>query len=508
MEKNNIVRYALLFIAVGILVGLVLSAGLNWTALSGARSTPVANDNPSQPPVTSNDTSGISVVEQISNAFANVAQQVNPSVVTISTEKIIKSRGLPFQQFPFEEFFGEDFRRFFQNQQPNREQKQYGLGSGVIVSDDGIILTNNHVVQAADNITIRLLDGSEFKGEVKGTDARTDLAVVKIDAKNLHYLKFGDSDKARVGEWVLAIGSPLSENLAHTVTSGIISAKGRSGLFNSEQYEDFIQTDAAINPGNSGGAMVNLRGELIGINSAIATRTGGFMGIGFAIPSNLAHKVMNDILERGKVVRGWLGVYIQDVNPNLAKALGLTKPSGVLISGVQDGSPADKAGLKAEDVIIKLDGKQVTNSSELRTRIASESPNTKVKLTIFRNGDEKEVEVKLGELEENQTASGETNKTIEKVGIEVANISPEMVKKFDLKVKDHGVVIVRVDQGSLAAQSGFRPGDVILKIDRKDVENLNDYNRLMKDVRPGDSLLFYIQRGKGNIFIAFTIPQD
>jgi serine protease Do len=352
-----------------------------------------------------------------------------------------------------------------------------------------------------------LMDGKEYDGEIKGTDPNTDLAVIKIDAKDLPALKFGDSDKARVGEWVLAIGSPLSEELAHTVTSGIISAKGRTGLFDQRQYEDFIQTDAAINPGNSGGALVNLRGELVGINTAIASRNGGFMGIGFAIPSNLANKVMTDILEKGRVVRGWLGVYIQDINSELANALGLSSPNGVLISGVQENSPAEKAGLKSEDVVLKFNDRPVKNSQELRTLVASAGPDTKIRLGILRDGKDKEIEAKLGELTEEVAASSENTEASQNVGMQVSDITPQLVEKYNLKVEKDAVVITDVENGSVADQSNLKPGDVILKVNRQTVKSVSDYNKILKSTKPGETLLLYIQRDEARIFVAFTIPE-
>ena len=439
MTKHQMFRFGIVFVIVGVIIGFFIAGSFDLTREIGANP-PQNQANALQP----GSSTGIEALEGLSTAFANVADQVNPSVVTIFTETIIKQRQSPFFQFPFEEFFGEDFQKYFQSPQvPEREQKQYGLGSGVIVSADGIIITNNHVVEGADNIKIRLIDEKEYEAEIKGVDPRTDLAIIQIDAgDDLPYLKIGDSEKARVGEWVLAIGSPLSPELAHTVTSGIISAKGRSGIFDSGQYEDFIQTDAAINPGNSGGALVNLRGELIGINTAIASRTGGFMGIGFAIPSNLAQKVMNDILQKGKVVRGWLGVVIQDVNPEIASALDLKTPTGALISSVQEDSPAEKAGLKSEDVVIKFNGKAIKNSRELSNLVAAAEPNQEIVLIVLRDGKEREIKVRLAERpEDQQTITQVQPKAVEKVGIEVADITSELIQKYELKVKKDGVVI-------------------------------------------------------------------
>lgn len=508
MKKQRVFQFGMLFIILGIVIGLIIAGSFDITKKIAANP-PQNSATHSENPSSTSTSEGLAVLEELSTAFANVADQVNPSVVTVFTETIIKQRRSPFFQFPFEEFFGEDFRKFFETPSvPEREQKQYGLGSGVIVSSDGIIITNNHVVEGADNIKVRLIDEKEYPAEIKGVDPRTDLAVLKIDAKNLPFLKFGDSDKARVGEWVLAIGSPLSPELAHTVTSGIISAKGRSGLFDSGKYEDFIQTDAAINPGNSGGALVNLQGELIGINTAIASRTGGFMGIGFAIPSNLANKVMTDILQKGKVVRAWLGVVIQDVNNEIANALNLKTPSGALVSSVQENSPAEKAGLKSEDVIIRFNGKPVKNSRELSAMVAATDPKTEVTLIILRDGKEKEIKVKLEERPEDQQVTTQVQpKAVEKIGLEVSDITTELVQRYQLKVKKDAVVITSVEPNSVAAQSGLRVGDIILKINRKDVKSVSDYNKLIGDVKAGDTVLFYIQRDDAKLFIAFTLPK-
>ncbi len=306
----------------------------------------------------------------------------------------------------------------------------------------------------------------------------------------------------------MAVGSTLSPELAHTITSGIISAKEKSGLFDTGQYEDFIQTDAAINPGNSGGALVNLRGELIGINTAITSQNGGFIGIGFAIPSNLALKVMNDILEKGKIVRGWHGVYIQDVNQELATALDLKNNSGVLVSGIQENRPTAKAGLKTEDVIIKFNDRTVKNSTELRNLVGASDPGEKVKLTIIRNEKEKDVDITLGELQEDTSlATQNSPEVIKNIGIEIANITRELREKFNLNI-DNGVVITEVSPGSVAARSGLRSGDIILEINRKNVKDISSYNNIIKNVKAGGSLLFYVHRREAKIFIAFSLPDN
>jgi serine protease Do len=452
------------------------------------------------------------MVKALSNVFADVSAKVNPSVVTVFTETNIKMSGTPFAGSPFEQFFGGDdfFKRFFGQpgqQAPQKEYKQMGLGSGVIVDPNGVILTNNHVVDDADNIKVRLMDGREFKGTVKGKDPQTDIAVITIDAKDLKPMPIGDSDKIRVGEMVLAIGSPLNPQLEHTVTSGIVSAKGRSGVGLS-QYEDYIQTDAAINPGNSGGALVDLEGNLIGINTAIASQTGGFMGIGFAIPANLASKVMNDIIANGKVVRGWLGVYIQNITPELAKALDLESTKGVLVSKIQEDSPAEKAGIKAEDVILAYNGKPLNNGTELSTWVAGTSPGADITLTILRDGDEQNIVVRLGELDSQKQNLARGTGTYNDIGIAVSNPGPEMVEKYHLSKDEKGVVVTSVDPAGPAAGVGIREGDVIMSVNRKKVGSVEDFDGIVSNLKAGDDVLFFLRRGPANLFVAFTLPEN
>ncbi len=497
------------FVLAGVMMGLLIAAGFEVTNESGAKPFIASNETaPAPAPSPAPNPQDLNVAEQLSNAFAAAAQDVNPSVVMVFTETTIKSGGMG-QDSPFRDFFGDDFfKRFFEGPGGQQEQKRQGLGSGVIVAKNGIIVTNNHVVKDADNIKVRLLDGREFDAKVKGTDPRTDLAVITIDADNLPPIKFGNSENQRVGDWVLAIGSPLNPQLEHTVTSGIISAKGRSGVGLS-YYEDYIQTDAAINPGNSGGALVNLKGELIGINSAIATQTGGFMGIGFAIPSNLVRKVMDDLIEKGKVVRGWLGVGIQNVTPQLAEAMNLSTPQGVLVTSVQKKSPAEKAGLKAEDVIMSFNGEEVRNSAELSTKVAGTSPGTDITLGVLRDGKEKTIDVKLGELtpEKSQQLAGTSQKSESDVGISVANITDNLARQYKLPQTNHGVVIVSVDPRSVAAQAGLQEGDVILKVNRTPVNSVSDFNKQMDKTKPGENVLFYLSRGNANFFVALPIPE-
>jgi serine protease Do len=505
MFTHNILRSKWSYIIGGIMIGIIVSIGLHQTSVSHAFNNSDVNIVPATmpPPV---DPADLNVANALSNAFATVAQEVNPSVVTIFTESTVKVNAQPFSGGPFEEFFGDDFfKHFFNQPSPGGDLKQMGLGSGVIVDKDGIIITNNHVVRNADDIQVRLMDGREFKAEVKGTDAQTDLAVISIDAKDLKPIQFGNSDEARVGDWVLAIGSPLQPELEHTVTAGIISAKGRSGV-GLTQYEDFIQTDAAINPGNSGGAMVNLHSQLIGINAAIATQNGGFMGIGFAIPVNLAKKVMTDILEKGKVERGWLGVYIQTITPEIAKAFNLHRVKGVIISKVQKDSPAEKSGLKDEDVVLRFNGKEVDNSTELSTWIAGTSPNAKIVLTILRNGETKDIEVKLGELTPDKQNLAEGSSQFDKIGLEVSNITRDLARKYNIPDGMKGVVITAVNPRGIAAANGLKEGDVVVKLNRSVIESVNQFTSVLNDIDAGDTVLFYVQRSNANLFIAFQMP--
>ncbi|HDL18443.1 MAG TPA: DegQ family serine endoprotease [Bacteroidetes bacterium] len=502
MKITNVKQHMWLFVVVGIVIGLVVAAGFNWTHETNAS----LADHEKTAVKEQNQIPDGNVAQQLSDVFAAVAKKVSPAVVTIFTEKDIKVQQRPYSGSPFDQFFGDDFfKRFFQSPQSQGDMKQMGLGSGVITNDNGTILTNNHVVDGADNIKVRLMDGREFEAKVKGKDPQTDLAVITIEAKNLQAIQLGNSDAARVGNWVLAIGSPLNPQLAHTVTAGIISAKGRSGV-GLTHYEDYIQTDAAINPGNSGGALVNMKGKLIGINSAIATQTGGFMGIGFAIPVNLAKKIMGDIIEKGKVVRGWLGVTIQNVTPDLSKAMKLKTVKGVIVSSVQKDAPAEKAGLKEEDVILRFNGKEVHNTTELSTWISSTSPDTKVTLEVIRDGKIKSIDVKLGELNPQTQQLAQGKSTYDKIGMSVANITPDLIQKYRLPDKQKGVVITGVDPSGVAAEIGIREGDVVAKVNRKTVNSLEDFDKIMQDVKSGDSVLFYINRGENHFFVAFPIP--
>ncbi len=497
---------------VAVAVGIVIGAGL-----FGLRDTragvlpPAPEENSTSTPAV--NPSSLSVAEQLSNAFAAVAAKVTPSVVTVYTESTVQAPKNPFgsddgSRSPYEQFFGDDFfRKFFETPEAHGNMKRAGLGSGVVLDKNGIILTNNHVVDDADNIKVRLIDGREFVAKVKGRDPQTDLAVLTIDASGLQPIQMGNSDKARVGDWVLAVGSPLNPQLEHSVTSGIISAKGRSAVGLS-QYEDYIQTDAAINPGNSGGALVDLEGNLIGINTAIASQNGGFSGIGFAIPANLAEKVADDILQHGKVVRGWLGVSIQNISPEMAKALDLETNKGAIVTSVEDESPAAKAGMKTEDVIVKIDGQPIDNVTELATRVAGTSPGSTISLEAVRQGKTKDFRVTLGELTAKTEQLARGPETHSNLGLVVANITPELAQRYGISKSEHGVIVSNVDPDGIAAQIGLREGDLIVEVNRHEVQSVRDFDSEIGKVKSGDEAMFYLRRGDEKFFVALTVPEQ
>ncbi len=441
-------------------------------------------------------------LESLSAAFIRVSKDVKPSVVNISTTQIVRKskRGSRSQRDywdPFREFFGDEFFKRFEEQQ-NRPRRS--LGSGVIVSEDGYILTNNHVIADADEIKVTLEDKREFDAKLIGTDKDSEVAVIKIDAKNLPAATLGNSDKLQVGEWVLAIGNPL--RLSHTVTAGIISATGRSyvGLAN---YEDFIQTDAAINPGNSGGPLVNIKGEVIGINTAIATAAGipGNIGIGFTIPINMAHDVMDQLIKTGRVVRGWLGIQLQEVNIDLAEKYGLMEPRGVLIS--ESHGPAKKAGLETGDLIIEFNGESVENGSHLKMMVAAIKPGETVEVKAIRGGKEKKSKVKLGERTTEAMAelggSGmipdEEEEGREWMGMTVQELTDELAQRLGYE-DQNGVLISDVDSNGPAALIDNPPksGDLIQEIELKEIKNMKDFTRAIKNLDDPKKVMIRLRR--------------
>jgi serine protease Do len=415
----------------------------------------------------------------LETGFAPVVDRVSPAVVNIASTRIVRPPSpdqSPFFNDPlFREFFGHGG-----GMRPPREMREQALGSGVIVSADGFVLTNSHVVQGASDVRVSLQDKRELKATIVGQDPKTDIALLRIQGSGFPHAEFGDSSKVRVGDFVLAIGDPLG--LGQTVTMGIISAKGR-GNVGIVDYEDFIQTDAAINPGNSGGPLMNVAGQLIGINTAIATTGGsrGNQGIGFAVPVNLAREVMKQIEQHGHVIRGWLGVAVQDVTPAMAAALGLDQQGGALVGDVSPDSPAGKAGLARGDVILELDGKPVTDSRSLRMAIAESAPGTRVKLGVLRGKERRDVDAVLGEMPaEQQRTQGASQSPTGRIGLQVAPITPDIARKLDLPEGANGVVVTGVDPGSRAAEAGLKPGDVVQEIDRKPVRQPEDVRRALE----------------------------
>ena len=452
----------------------------------------------------------IALLDKSAKAFAAVVKKAAPAVVNVRVEKSVMSGSnqTPFDFFNdpfFERFFGPQFKHPPQEQQPH-EYKQQGAGSGIIISSDGLILTNNHVVGDADTITVRLADEREFEGKMVGTDPQSDVALIRIDAKDLPVLPLGDSDKLEVGEWVIAIGSPFELN--QTVTVGVVSAKGRNRMGISD-YENFIQTDAAINPGNSGGPLLNIHGEVIGINTAIFSRSGGYMGIGFAIPINMAKAIKQQLLEKGKVTRGWLGVVIQDITKDLAKSFDLEDTKGVLISEVSENSPAAKAGLKPGDVIIELQGIPMPNVSILRNKVAMIAPGTKAKITVIREGKKKELEVTIGEqpadFAKMGPGGGTENTPLGKMGLTLQNLTEELASQFGYEV-NQGVLVADVAQGSPAAEAGMKAGQLIEEVNKQRVHNLDelqkaiaasdDHTKVLLRVRAGNFSQYIVLRAK------------
>ena len=432
-----------------------------------------------------------------SETFSEVAKNVNPAVVTITSEKVQKEQ----YRNPFEEFFGDEYFRYYA---PERERRSQALGSGVIVdASNGFIITNNHVIQDADEISIILIDEREFEAEVIGADPKSDIAILKIEAENLSAVGLGNSDNLDVGEWVLAIGSPFSANLSHTVTAGIVSAKGRSSVIGGVDYQDFIQTDAAINPGNSGGALVNLDGELVGINTAIAT--GGYMrsnaGVGFAIPSNLANNIMKDLISEGRGIRAWLGVFIQDVNDGIAKALDLPDRNGSVVTEVVGDSPADKAGFKVEDVIIEFAGTKVRDSSHLKNLVSSSQPDTKEPVRIIRRGRERTLRVNLVELPQEDVIFASKSPPAYSLGMRVEDLDESTLRQFRLSEDEVGVVVVEVEPSSVASRSGIQPGDIIKRVGDNDIDSARELRNIISKLDDEDSILLLIKRRGGSIFL-------
>ncbi|MEK7236517.1 MAG: DegQ family serine endoprotease [Nitrospirota bacterium] len=486
-------------IAVAALSALLIWGGqsLSYSHASSTAATPVP----------------IAMTAPPSNGFTEVAKAVTPAVVNITTvtvEKMADSRGVPDElRERMEEFFGgpggpSGPRGFRGPQGPGepRERRGGGQGSGVIVSPDGYILTNNHVIDGARTVTITLPDKREFTGKIVGADPKTDLAVVKIDGQNLPTVSWGDATKLQVGEYVLAVGNPFGLN--STVTLGIVSALGR-GRMGITQYEDFIQTDAAINPGNSGGALVNTKGELVGINTAIFSQTGGYQGVGFAVPTSMSKPIYESLVKHGKVVRGFLGVSIQDLSQDLAKSFGLKDAKGALVSDVKDDGPAGQAGLKQGDIVTAYQSAPVEDAVSLQRQVTKTAVGTKVMVRVIRDGHEKDVIVTIGEQPDTtKIAKAETGETdYAFAGVAVQDLDRDTAK--ELGVKGKGVVVTAVEQDSGAEKAGVMRGDVIREINRQPVKSVKDFEKVSSGLKKGEQVLILIDRRGNALFLSAKV---
>ncbi len=482
MEQRRTFRMVLVALVV---VGLTMGFGYGISRAVKAQDRPASK--------------GSDVPIMVPGNFTELAEKARPGVVNIQTTKIVKGGGRVFRHFfgnpfggqnPFEDFFGPG------DGEGGGDFRQKSLGSGFIIDREGYIVTNNHVVENADEIKVKLANGKEFNAKIIGRDPKTDLALIKINgSSDLQPLKMGNSDDLKVGSWVVAIGSPFG--LEQTVTAGIVSAKGRA--IGSGPYDNFIQTDASINPGNSGGPLINMRGEVIGINTAIVASG---QGIGFAIPVNMANRVIPQLKEKGKVTRGWLGVSIQEITPELAKSFGIKEKKGALVAEVFKDSPADKAGIEQGDVIVEFDGKEIAESKDLPAIVANTPVGKAVSIKLWKNGKVVAKDVKIGEMDEKTTEVAKTTGN-KRIGIAVQRITPEMARALGLK-QATGVVVSQVDGGSPAEEAGIRRGDVIREVNRAAVKDVQDFFRKMEQAKDKGSILFLVQRGENNLYVAVT----
>ncbi|MDJ0884663.1 MAG: DegQ family serine endoprotease [Desulfobacterales bacterium] len=484
------------FITVGSLALIILAISLfsqwHWSGGNSPRLAKVPDSlTLSGPPAAVAAPRGSTMMVPVS--FTELAEKARAGVVNIRTVKNTKEGGPVFRHFfgrnpfrredPFRDFFG-----------PQREFKQRSLGSGFLIDAQGFIVTNNHVVENADQIKVRLYDETEYDAEIVGRDPKTDIALIRIkpNGNDFKPLKLGNSDSLPVGSWVVAIGSPFG--LEQTVTAGIVSAKGR--IIGSGPYDDFIQTDASINPGNSGGPLLNLEGEVVGINTAIVASG---QGIGFAIPINLADGIIDQLKDTGEVSRGWLGVGIQNLTPELAEYYGLDQKEGVLVTQVYEGDPADDAGIKEGDIIVGIDGQGVKTSRELSRKVAEAGVGNKMRIKLMRDGQAKTVRVKLAKRPDREPTLARGEARSDDLGLRVRNIDPEIAEQLGVSANQNGVVVVQLDPDSTSAQAGIRRGDIIIEINREAIEDLKDYRAQIKEIGKGDTVHMLLRRGGGGM---------
>jgi serine protease Do len=443
------------------------------------------------------------VIQQISKEFTRIAERTNPAVVFIQVEKT--AAGGPMMS-PFDQFDDDFFERFFGNRlprsKPPEEHKQRGWGSGFIISKDGYILTNHHVVGDADKISVQLKDEREFEAKVVGTDSRSDIALIRIeDSKELPVLPLGDSDSLAVGELVMAIGSPFG--LSHTMTVGVVSAKGRTTVGIAD-YEDFIQTDAAINPGNSGGPLINMNGEAVGINTAIFSRSGGYMGIGFAIPINMVKAIKEQLVEQGEVRRGYLGMIIQDLSSDLKESFDLKETDGVLVADVKEDSPAEKAGLKRGDVVISFDGKTVKDAGRLRNMVALTTPETEVQIVVIRNEKKKKLTASLGTLKEKGGPAPAREDSVQKLGLAVQDLTDDLAERFGYHGQE-GVIISAVEPDGPAQLAGLRPGTLLTEVNREAISSTKEFFAALGNLKEPKNVLLLVQEGPHSRYVVLPL---
>ena len=491
------------FLSSSITISLTLTGILVASFIVGATNSPTAS-------IAANSAQSINNHQETkNNGFADIVKAVRPATVNITTTKSITNSQKPYMQEKNQDWFKRDprDRNFFgMPRMPRQPQEPFGqgMGSGVVVSPDGYVVTNHHVIDGANKVTVTLTDKREFDGTIVGSDPQTDLAVIKIKDKDLPYIPWGNSSKLEVGEYVLAIGNPFGLN--STVTQGIVSALGRGGI-GITKYEDFIQTDAAINPGNSGGALVNMRGELIGINTAILSKNGGYQGVGFAIPANMGKHIYESVIKTGTVQRGFLGVSIQEISKNLALSLQLPNTSGALVTNVQNNSPADKAGIKRGDTIISFEGQKISDPRSLQQAVTHTKVGSEVNLKIIRNGETITLGTTLSEHPDTRkTASvNTTSETTKLAGLMVEEISPQIARRLQLNTDTNGVVVTAVQSGSSADSAGLKQGDVISEINRQPVRNLNDYKSAISNLSDERPTLLLVHRQGVPIFMTLKV---